>query len=326
MSTQSDDRHLSWANLTGYLDLGASAIVPIDGAPRVDLIIDPAEQRIAVRGPWPDTGQIPDLAPYRHFDTRVGTGLSGDWVEFAVSGRSVLQEAYPVLVAVADRVQLHGDPMGPAIDRVLSTYHELLSSLGRLRQNQELGLHGELLVLDHLIGSVGDRTAIESWRGPASEEHDFGFGHLDTEVKTTLSEDRIHHISSLTQLEPSHERDLWLVSVQLTTNGVGGSTLPELIEQITVQLSVPTLRVLFSDKLAHLGWDPAHRHLYDRRFTLRGEMRPFKVTPEFPAITARRLDDAGFPIERLSHVSYVLHLSGLPPDPPPPELQGMGTP
>ena len=164
-----------------------------------------------------------------------------------------------------------------------------------------------------------------SWRGPASEEHDFGFGYLDMEVKTTLSEDRSHRISSLTQLEPSHERDLWLVSVQLTTSGVGGSTLPELIEQITVRLSVPALRGLFADKLADLGWDPAHRHLYDRRFALRGEMLPFRVTPEFPAITARRLHVAGFPIERFSDVSYVLHTAGLPPDSPPPEWQGMET-
>ena len=325
MSAPSDDRHLSWANLSGYLDVGAPAIVPIDGAPPVDLIIEPAEQRIAVRGPWPDTGQVPDLAPYRHLNTRVGTGPSGDWVEFAVSGRSVLQEAYPVLVAVADRVQLHGDRMGAAIERVLSSYHELLSSLGRLTQHRELGLHGELLVLDHLIGSVGEGTAVGSWRGPASEEHDFGFGYLDMEVKTTLSEDRSHRISSLTQMEPSHERDLWLVSVQLTTSGVGGSTLPELIDHITVRLSVPALRGLFADKLADLGWDPAHRHLYDRRFALRGEMLPFRVTPEFPAITARRLHVAGFPIERFSHVSYVLHIAGLPSDSPPPEWQGMET-
>ena len=325
MTAPSNDRHLSWENLIGYLDVGAPAIVPIDGAPPVDLVIEPAEQRIAVRGPWPETGEVPDLVPYRHLNTRVGTGPSGDWVEFAVAGESVLQEAYPVLVAVADRVQLHGDRMGVAIERVLSSYHELLSSLGRLSEHRELGLHGELLVLDHLIGSVGEGTAVGSWHGPASEEHDFGLECVDMEVKTTLSEDRSHRISSLTQLEPSHGRDLWLVSVQLTTSGVGGSTLPELIEQITGRLSVRALRGLFADKLADLGWNPAHGHLYDRRFTLRGEMLSFRVTPEFPAITARHLHVAGFPIERFSHVSYVLHTAGLPPDSPPQEWQGVET-
>ena len=325
MTAPSNDRHLSWTNLVGYLDVGAPAIVPIDGAPPVDLIIEPVEQRLAVRGPWPETGEVPDLTPYRHLETRAGTGFSGDWVEFAVSGLPVLREAYPVLVAVADRVQLHGDQMGTAIEQVLTSYRELLSSLGRLNENRELGLHGELLVLDHLIGSVGESTAVGSWRGPASEEHDFGLEYLDMEVKTTLSEDRSHRISSLTQMEPSHERDLWLVSVQLTTSGVGGSTLAEMIEQITVRLSVPALRGLFADKLADLGWDPAHRHLYDRRFALRGEMLPFRVTPEFPVITARRLHVAGFPIERFSHVSYVLHTAGLPLDSPPPEWQGMET-
>ncbi len=326
MTEPSNDRHLSWPNLLEYLEAGAPAIVLIDGAPPLDLVIEPAEERIAIRGPWPETGEVPDLAAYRHLDTRVGTGISGDWVEFAVSGRPVLREAYPLLLAVADRVQLHGDGMAAAIGRVLASYHELLSSLGRLSEHQELGLYGELLVLDHLIGSVGERMAVRSWRGPTLEEHDFGLGDCDIEVKTTLSEDRSHRISSLTQLEPSPDRELWLVSVQLTSGGVGGTTLPEQVQRTTDRLSNPGVLDLFASRLADLGWNPAHDYLYTRHFAPRAEMLTFRVTPDFPAITERRLRDAGFPIERFSHLSYVLHTAGIPPDPPPTELQGLCSP
>ena len=317
-------RHLSWPNLLEYLTAGAPATVRLAGTPNVNLIIEPAEQRIAIRGPWPGTADVPDLAAYRHLDTRVGTDVSGDWVEFAVSGRGVLQEAYPVLTAVADRVQLHGDGMGAAITGVLDSYRRLLSSLGRLSEQQELGLYGELFVLSHLIGSVGEGKAVASWRGPMQEEHDFGLDSFDIEVKTTLSEERSHRISSLTQLEPSPERDLWLVSLQITTYGVGGTTLPESIQTTMDSIANLTVRSLFGERLAGAGWDPAHGHLYTRRFTLRSEVLAFKITSEFPAITAHHLQSAGLPVERFSHVSYILTTSGLVPDPPPTELQRLG--
>ena len=326
MTATIGDRHLSWPNLLEYLDAGAPALVRIAGPPDVDLVIEPDEPRIALRGPWPEAGDIPDLAGYRHLDSRVGTGAAGDWVEFAVSGRGVLREAYPMLVAVADRVQLRGDGMGTAIGHVLASYRELLSSLGRLSDDQELGLFGELLVLDHLIGSVGENAAVHSWRGPTREEHDFGLGDFDIEVKTTLSGDRSHRISSLTQLDPPPDRDLWLVSVQLTTRGIGGASLPESIERMMDRLSDPVLKGLFAERLTGAGWDPTHSHLYSRRFVLRSEVLAFRVTHEFPAITARRLGIAGLPIERFGQVSYVLHTAGLPPDSPPIELRGLGTP
>ncbi|MCY4556404.1 MAG: PD-(D/E)XK motif protein [Chloroflexi bacterium] len=325
MTAVPGNRHLSWPNLREYLDAGAPAVVRIAGTPDVDLIIDPGEQRIALRGPWPETGVVPDLVPYRHLDTRVGTGPAGDWVEFAVSGRGVLREAYPMLLAVADVVQLRGGDMGTAIERVLASYRELLSSLGRLTEHQELGLYGELVILGNLIDSVGERSAIGSWRGPAREEHDFGLGEFDVEVKTTLSEDRSHRISSLTQLEPSPERDLWLVSMQLTTSGVCGTTLPELIERTMNRLSDPASKAQFADRLAGAGWDPDHSHLYTRTFVQRSPALAFRVTHEFPAITASRLVAAGLPVERFSHVSYVLHTAGLHPDAPPAEIEGIGT-
>lgn len=326
MTVSSDDRHLDWLNLLEYLEAGAPAIVRIAGTPDVDMVIEPASQRIAVRGPWLAAGDAPDLAQYRHLDTRVGTDARGDWVEFGVAGRGVLREAYPMLVAVADHVQLRGEAMGAAIGQVLSSYRELLSALGRLSEHQELGLYGELLVLDHLIGSIGEQRAVDSWRGPTREEHDFGLSDVDLEVKTTLSDDWSHRISSLTQLEPSPGRNLWLVSVQLTTRGVGGTTLPELITRVADRLSAPVMQTRFAERLASVGWDDAHSHLYNRQFVQRSPVRVFRVTPGFPAITARRLGSAGFPIERFSDISYILHTAGLPPDSPPIEIEGLGTP
>lgn len=317
-----EDRHLAWPNLLTYLEAGAPVAVSISGSPDVRLIVEPADDRIAIRGPWSTMDEVPELIIYRHLDVRVGTDPAGDWVELGASGRDVLRGAYSMLTAVADLVQLDGLDMGDAIRHAIASHRELLSALGRLSDHQELGLFGELLVLDHLIGSVGGQTAVSSWKGPTWEEHDFGFDTMDLEVKTTLTENRSHRISSLTQLAPSPNRVLWLVSVQLTTTGVGGRSLPELIAQTSRRLSDLDAKIQYVEKLVGLGWDVDQSHLYTRRFTTRGPIWSFKIDDSFPALTTRTLASAGLPVERFGDVSYILHIAGLTPDTPPAILKG----
>lgn len=316
-----EDRHLAWPNLLTYLEEGAPVAISIGGSPDVRLIVEPVEDRIAIRGPWPAIDEVPELTMYRHLDVRVGTDPAGDWVELGASGRDVLRGAYSILTAVADMVQLDGLDMGVAIRQAIASHRELLSALGRLSDHQEVGLFGELLILNHLIDSVGEQTAVTSWKGPTWEEHDFGFDTLDLEVKTTLTEDRSHRISSLTQLEPSPHRALWLVSVQLTTTGVGGRSLPELIAQTSHRLEDLVIKTRYIEKLTRLGWHLDQSHLYTRRFTTRGQTWTFKIDDSFPALTRQALAAAGLPVERFSNVSYILHTAGLTPDTPPTILE-----
>lgn len=325
MTRTGDERHLNWFNLHAYLEADAPAAVPIAGDPRLQLIIEPSLERLAIRAPLSHIGQIPDLNSLRHLDTQSGANASGNWIEFGANGSSILREAYPVLVAVADYIQIDGIDMGAAIGRALAAYRQLLSALGRMSDNQELGLLGELVVLERLIDSIGATKATDAWRGPEHEEHDFGLETRDLEVKSTLTEDRIHQIASLTQLEPSPNRDLWLISVQLTTGGLQSVTLPQMIDRIMSALTSSRLKERFLRRLQSLGWHDEQRNLYVRTFALRGPISCFRITDEFPALTASRLSDAGLSPERLSRVNYGLRTAGINPDPPPPELATMAT-
>lgn len=323
MNQPDDDRHLNWFNLLSYLEADVPAAVSIAGSPRLQLVIEPSLDRIAIRASLPNVGQVPDLAAFRHLDTKSGGDSDGNWIEFGATGMQILREAYPVLMAVADYMQSDGYDMGAAIGRALEAYHQLLSVLGRMSGHQELGLLGELLILEKLITSIGESKAMGAWRGPEMEEHDFGFQAFDVEVKTTLAEDRVHQIGSLTQLEPSLNRDLWLVSVQLTGAGIQGVTLPEMIDRIAAQLLPRHLSEQFFRYLHGLGWDDEQRNLYVRTFALRAPIYSYRITPEFPALTASKLSRANYPIERLTHVSYGLHIAGIAPDVPPLELMGV---
>lgn len=318
------DRHLRPEGLAEYLGAGVPALVPIQGDPPVFLVVDPPLQRVAIRVPW-SAGELPDLGAYRHFTTETTVRDGARWGEVAVTGDDVLLDAYPVLCAVADRVQQQGMSFAAAVRDVLGIYHELLRGLGRLTDQEEVGLFGELLLLDHLIGQLAEEDAVAAWRGAASEEHDFGFVDDDVEVKTTIAEARRHWVGTVTQLSPTQQRPLWVLSVQLTTAGLGGLTLPELIAGIRHKVVDGAVRHQFEARLADVRWSDDQTALYGRRFRLRSDPAAFRVGPGFPAITTAALMAAGLPVERITSVSYLIDLSGLTPDSPPTILESITT-
>lgn len=312
MSDTNADRHTTWSHLEDYLKTGSPAMISIEGEPPLHLVVEPLQERIAIRGPWKIEGEMPILTQYRYFDSQTGTSQRGDWIEFGVTGRHVLRDAYPLLVEVANQMQQNGENMGNAVGQVLFSYRELLSTLGRLTDQQEIGLFGELLVAEALIPQIGELETMNAWRGAEWEEHDYGLEHCDLEVKTTTQDERRHRISSLNQLQPSYNRDLWLVSVQLRVGGLEGRTLPILIQDIEDLLVAQAAKNHYSGKLAQCGWVPECAHLYDRRYVERGEILAFEVVAEFPRLTVQKLTSSGIAVERLSDVSYTISLAGLP--------------
>ena len=312
MSGKTEARHLEWKHLEEYLETSAPAAIPIEGEPTLYLIIEPFNERIAIRGPWSSAGDMPNLAQYRYFDTQMGTGLKGDWIEFGIAGKEVLYDAYPLLVEIANRIQDSEEDMGPAISHVLLSYRELLSTLGRLSEQQQIGLFGELLIVETLIPLIGKSDTLKAWRGPQCAEHDFGLVDCDLEVKTTTMNERKHRISSLSQLQPIHDRDLWLVTVQLRIGGLEGRTLPLLIQNIDHLLIEQRLKIEFSNKLAQLGWNADCEHLYERRYVERNETVAYKVVSTFPSLTECSLISSGIGLERLSDISYMVNVEGLP--------------
>lgn len=320
MTALPSGRHLRPEGLREYLAAAVPTLVPVDGQPRCFLVIDPSLQRVAIRVPW-SAGELPDLSTYRHFFAEAVVRDGRRWDEFGATGGEVLLDAYPVICAVADRVQQEGKPFAIAVRGVLETYHELLRGIGRLSDQEEVGLFGELLVLDKLIDGLGEAVAVSAWRGAISEEHDFGLLDDDVEVKTTMGETRRHWVGTATQLEPTVGRPLWLLSIQVTSAGTGGLSLPELIASVRVKLVDGSVRAVFEERLARVRWRDEQAVLYGRRFRLRSDPAVFHVDPDFPAITPGKLAASAIPVQRIAGLTYLLDLSGLPSDTPPPVLE-----
>lgn len=303
-------RHLSLDGFSEYLAAGAPSALKIEGEPIVYISVDPAVPRLTLRTPLGKQA-MPDLSGYEHLSALSVYWNDGQWCELRLDGE-IVEDAYPVFCSIADRIQLRAMNFGSAVVDALGTLRELLSGKGRLTQEQEIGLYGELLVLGSLLDTMPASDALASWRGPEAEEHDFTLDADDVEVKCTTCEDRAHWISGFHQLEPTVGRRLWLLSVQLTAVGPSGISLAELIEDTRSRFSDPAHVRELDEKLALLNWREDAAGSYGRRYRLRSLPHLFLVDDTFPALTPARLERAELAHERLRQVRYEINLEGLP--------------
>jgi hypothetical protein len=235
MTTQ-DSRYLTDAALDEFMASGPTAVFRIPGVPEVHLVFFPgSEGGVALRVAWNGTA-VPDLSEYEHLSVSVVQAGEQAWAELLIDDPSVFRRASPLVWRIADRIQLEQASFAEAIVATLTDFQELLEAAAGFPSDREVGMFGELIVVDCLVSALSGARAVESWRGPNGDEHDFDLGIGDVEVKSTLSEKRVHWIGSLSQLEPTPGRTLWLLSMQLTT-GVGDAlTIADLVAKLRSRL------------------------------------------------------------------------------------------
>ena len=204
-----------------------------------------------------------------------------------------------------------------AVVVTLADFRELLEGASVLSSDREVGLFGELTVVDCLVSALGGAQAVAAWRGPNGDEHDFDLGSGDLEVKSTLSEKRVHWIGSLSQLEPTPGRTLWLLSMQLTTGHSEALTIADLVAKLRSRLVGLDLKE-FEKKLYSAGWRDKYRGTVRRRFRLRSTPTLLPVDEKFPALTQARIAATGMLIARLREIAYSIDVAGLTEEPLPP--------
>lgn len=306
------DRHLSADKFEEFLNHGIPIDYPIPGEPRIILFIDQARPAIGLRIPKKGSEPTPEIA-LEHVQVREIQAADGRRFEIAVTDRRLFLDAYPVLLAISDRVQLDGRSIDTALSDTIRILGRLLQRSDSLTIERELGLFGELLLFRGLIHRMGFDEVIGAWKGPDGEEHDFGLRGIEIEVKATNSERRVHVIGSLTQLVPISNRPLWLVSYQLTKAGPDdGSTLHQLIKNIRTTLGAGSLRDGFEQKLERIGWSDDFEITNRSRWRNREKPIAYSVTENFPRLTPALLDGAGIDLSYVPNVWYRVDLTHRP--------------
>jgi hypothetical protein len=181
----------------------------------------------------------------------------------------------------------------------------------------EIGLFGELLVLEHLSPIMASSdAAVSAWLGALKEEHDFSLPSFDVEVKTTTNERRVHWISTLTQLEPKPGIPLFLLSIQLTRAGSAvGSTLADLVDRI--RSALPDHLAVLNDRFDRSGYRDTDADLYATSWVQRRAPTCYLVDDAFPALTRARVVEAVPDPHRIIDLRYRLDLEGYIECPPP---------
>ena len=328
MTTEAAGRHLTTSALLQHWGSGVPMIIPITGTPALRLRIDPARARLTLRVPLPVGAEAPVNAR-AHIAVETLIERDVHYVEISTTDERLVVDGYAMLMAVADRVQLDGfDPVA-ALEQTLATWQSILAMRVRMSLQAEIGLVGELLVVQAVFSHRA--AGADAWRGGLSEEHDFGFSDADVEVKTTSAEKRHHWIHGLTQLVQTGETPLWLLSVQITRGGhAQGQALPGLIDDVLAR-ATGSDRNRIEQNLTAAGWHEAQRDLFHERWRLRSAPLALRVDHAFPRLTPALLTAAGIDTAPLRQVAYEVDLTGRTPSPGPPTtvsviVQHMGEP
>jgi hypothetical protein len=161
---------------------------------------------------------------------------------------------------------------------------------GVLAPEAELGLFGELVVLEHLLDTgVPAAVAVDSWQGPLDGLQDYTLGLGALEVKTTLAASGFPvRISSLEQLDEALVSPLFLAGVRASLQTMG-QTLPDCVEALRRRAG--TARPALDMRLLHGGYRDCDEAEYTRRFSV-VEMRVVAVDERLIHLTRSSMPPA----------------------------------
>ena len=154
-----------------------------------------------------------------------------------------------------------------------------------LSEENEQGLFGELVLLEHMIESgLPSRDVLDAWQGPLDGLQDFILGSGGIEVKTTLSTGGFPAtVSSLEQLDDNLRQPLFVAATRLAIHS-SGMTLPEIADVIRGRLDDREELETFDIRLMQAGLLGSTLNRYTRRF-LHASSSILCVQGDFPRLT-----------------------------------------
>lgn len=308
------DRHITWDNFRqNYIAPGVPAVHSINGSPAVRFFVSGDAGSIGIQIAADGPCEPPELM-LEQIGTRVRYSGQVPYIEVITDQSQLFEQFYAVMVNIADLVQLEGLPYTTAINRSVDQFRSLLEARAILTDDRVVGLWGELWVLKRLIDKHGI-TVFDSWDGPRDGVHDFRLGNDELEVKTTRNEERVHIISRLSQLVPSPDMSLYLVSLQLVpADNLAGVCLPGLIRSVKGMIGADhEVRDKFIDLLSGVGYDEGDSHFYRMKYILRSSPAVIPVDAACPRISPSMIDASiGTDLaSRISDVQYRINLTGM---------------
>ncbi|RYF45774.1 MAG: PD-(D/E)XK motif protein, partial [Comamonadaceae bacterium] len=213
---------------------------------------------LPVAGPAGRHSTMPDLRGLRVRHRVLGS--AGDFVDVCAS--ACHQRMFsPLCEQIIDAVSIEQRRPWDAVFSTLRDWQTAWKAAApAMEKSVQVGLYGELLVLERvMIPALGPR-AVDHWSGPDQERHDFVGHGIHMEVKTTRRRRHEHEISRADQLSVPASRRLLLLSILLEESTQGTYSLADRIDAVLDQVRLDaTASDNFMAKLVRLGWSEEMR-------------------------------------------------------------------
>ena len=167
-------RHLAVPILLDHISMGITTVYPFIGDPPVTLLIEGAMPRLTLRAGTGQPAQMPPN-PLKHVRVTPTFADGAHILEVSISGSELLLDGHAMLCAIADRIQLDGKHPVEAVSETLARWRSVLALRTRMTSEAEIGLVGELLLLEGLFTATGPnarrRVARQPERGARLRPH-----------------------------------------------------------------------------------------------------------------------------------------------------------
>jgi hypothetical protein len=234
--------------------------------------------------------------------------------------REPLRDVFEVLandlVAVVRQAATPAQAVALGVSRLEAWQAFLRSGRRGLSREEQIGLLGELTVLELLAAEIGYEAAVEGWFGPLDGIHDFSRSGVGIEVKAVAGGGNLVRISRLDQLDRRGLSTL-LIARPRFQEAPGGRTVPMAVRDVRDALdrSAVAVRPAFDDRLLRAGLIEVERQTSPySSFTLQN-LYGFEVRENFPRLTGlsvpQEIVDASYSLDERLLSGFLIDVDGL---------------
>lgn len=295
-----------WSNIAEFVDYKQEQIWPLRGIRNNQ--ITTKNGKLSLRIPIND-----EETDFNHRVKILDTRIEEGYYVLESSKSSLFRSLYSLFELIDDKFTETSDTLKNVVQSSIKEWREV-GKLIRTQGELERGLLGELWFLEYLIEIFGEESVYE-WRGPEHDRHDFRLENNEFEIKTTKNTKREHVISSIEQLEPSNDSDLFLISIQVSpvqnlSSSMSVSKFIDRIENIISSKDVLDAFIIKVESYISDDFDQAKSMTQEYIFSSNNDPISFHVNQNFPKFKKEEYEALNFS-DNISDISYKLNLSGL---------------
>ena len=234
-------------------------------------------------------------------------GAVDSYLDIACLDRDLHPEFDEVVLDILETIQEADLPASAAAESLARWRRLFRSRLVRgLSIESKIGLYAELSVLNALVDA--DRSlAVDVWRGPLREPHDFELESRCIEVKGLAERSENFTVHGWDQLDRHDDRELDLVLITVVPDP-DGITISELVNRLRERVASPAT---LKSRLLAAGWDEQGATVEADCFTI-GAVYGVPVSEAIPRLVQGMLVQ-GKPPDGVLGVRYQVGLAPILP-------------